>query len=128
MRLLLDSHAFLWFLEGSALLGARARTAIEDASNLKYVSHATAWEIAIKSSLGKLSLSIPYEGLFPAAVEANGFNILQPDFAHYRELLRLPFHHRDPFDRLLIAQARTEEMTVVTCDPHFPSYGVPVIW
>lgn len=128
MRLLLDSHAFLWFLEGSALLGANARKAIEDASNSKYVSHATAWEIAIKVSLRKLELAVSYEELFPGAVDANGFEVLQPDYSHFHELLKLPFHHRDPFDRLLIAQAKSEGMTLVSCDSQFAAYGIPVLW
>lgn len=128
MRLLLDSHAFLWFCEGSAFLSAAARAAIEDLDNEKYVSHASAWEVAIKASLGKLKLAAPFDELFPGAVVSNGFLTLPTDFRHCRELLTLPFHHRDPFDRLLIAQARVEGLTLVSRDPHFPSYGVPVLW
>jgi PIN domain nuclease of toxin-antitoxin system len=78
--------------------------------------------------LGKIDLSIPYERLFPEAVEINGFDILQPDFIHWRELLNLPFHHRDPFDRLLIAQAISEGMILASCDPHVRAYGVQVLW
>ena len=92
------------------------------------MSHATAWEVAVKTGLGKMSLAVPYDQLFPGELMANGFLILAPDFRHYRELLTLPFHHRDPFDRLLIAQAKVEGLTVVTCDPHFASYGVDVLW
>jgi PIN domain nuclease of toxin-antitoxin system len=92
------------------------------------VSRATAWEVAIKVSLGKLSLAVSYEELFPSALLSNGFRDLSPDFRHFRELLSLPLHHRDPFDRLLIAQARVEGMSVVSCDLQFPSYGVPLIW
>lgn len=128
MRLLLDSHALLWFLEGNSALSPGARSAIEDPLNSKHVSHATAWELAIKCSLGKLELSVSYEELFPVAIEANGFEMLQLDFEHYRELMRLPFHHRDPFDRLMIAQAKAEEMTLVSCDPSFAAYEVATIW
>jgi PIN domain nuclease of toxin-antitoxin system len=128
MRLLLDSHALLWFLEGSSSLSRNARSAIEDVANEKVVSHVSAWEIAIKASLRKIHLAIPYEELFPDAVEANGFEVLPLDFRHYRELLNLPFHHRDPFDRLPIAQAKEERLTLVSCDPHFAIYGVPLIW
>jgi PIN domain nuclease of toxin-antitoxin system len=128
MRLLLDSHALLWFCEGNASLSAPARAAIEDSSNEKYVSHATAWEVAIKSSLGKLMLAVPYEELFPGALLANGFFTLPADFSHYRELLTMPFHHRDPFDRLLIAQASREGLTLVSKDPHFAAYGVSLLW
>jgi PIN domain nuclease of toxin-antitoxin system len=128
MRLLLDSHTFLWFCEGNALLSAPARTAIEDSTNEKYVSHATAWELAIKVSLGKLKLLVPYEDLFPGALTTNGFYPLVPDFSHFRELLTLPLHHRDPFDRLLIAQAKLDSLTLVSCDPDFLPYGVPLLW
>ncbi|MBI4325328.1 MAG: type II toxin-antitoxin system VapC family toxin [Chloroflexi bacterium] len=128
MRLLLDSHAFLWFCEGSASLSTKARAGIEDPANDKFVSHATAWEVAIKASLGKLKLAVPYDELFPGALQTNGFEALSTGWRHYRELLTLPFHHRDPFDRLLVAQARVEGLTLVSCDPHFPAYGVPVLW
>jgi PIN domain nuclease of toxin-antitoxin system len=126
--LLLDAHTLLWFCEGSPSLSLPARAAIKDPANEKHVSHATAREIAIKASLGKLKLTVPYEDVFPNAVAANGFLVLPLDFRHLRELLTLPFHHRDPFDRLLIAQAFAEEMTLVSCDPHFQAYGVKVLW
>jgi PIN domain nuclease of toxin-antitoxin system len=128
MRLLLDSHALLWFCEGSASLSAPARAAIESLENEKHVSHATAWEVAIKARLGKLKLAVPYDELFPGALVANGFRPLPADFRHFHELLTLPLHHRDPFDRLLIAQAQVEGMTLVSCDPHFQPYGTPVLW
>ena len=128
MRLLLDTQALLWFCEGHASLSISARAAIEEPANEKFVSHATAWEVAIKMNLGKLKLTIPYEEFFPGALLANGFRELPPDFRHYRELLALPLHHRDPFDRLLVAQAKAEGFTVVTCDPQFLTYGVDVLW
>jgi len=128
MRLLLDAHALLWFMDGSASLSSPARAAIEDSTNEIYVSHVTAWEVAIKISLEKLKFAIPYEELFPGAISANGFHSLPTDYRHFQKLLSLPFHHRDPFDRLLIAQALVEDMTVVSCDQHFPKYGVPLIW
>lgn len=98
-----------------------ARTAIEEADNEKWIGHATAWELAIKASLKKLDLKVPIEELFSGAVLSNGFGILIPDFRHNRELLPLPWYHRDPFGRLLIAQAKAEGLTVVTCDPMFAS-------
>lgn len=128
MKLLLDSHTFLWFCDGNAFLSKQARVAIEDARNEKYVSHATAWEVAIKIRLGKLKLAAPFEDLFPGALLTNGFVALMPDFRHYQELLTLPFHHRDPFDRLLVAQARIEGLTLVSCDKQFASYAVPLLW
>jgi PIN domain nuclease of toxin-antitoxin system len=128
MRLLLDSHALLWFCEGNNTLSGAARAAIQDSGNEKWISHATAWEVAIKASLGKLELEVAYEDIFPGAIQSNGFRVLSPDFRHYRELLTLPQHHGDPFDRLLIAQARVEDMTLVTRDPQFAAYGVPIVW
>jgi PIN domain nuclease of toxin-antitoxin system len=128
MRLLLDAHTLLWFWEGNPSLSRSARAAVEDPANQKHVSYVTAWEVAVKVSLGKLKLSVPYQDLFPGAVLANGFQVLPMDFSHFGKLLSLPFHHRDPFDRLLIAQALVEGMTVVSCDPHFAAYGVPLLW
>jgi len=101
---------------------------MEDQTNERYVSHATAWEIAIKLSLGKLEIEVPFDALFPGVLSANGFSVLQSDFRHYRALLELPFHHRDPFDRLLIAQAKVEDMTLVTNDANIGAYGVPLLW
>jgi PIN domain nuclease of toxin-antitoxin system len=129
MRLLLDSHAFLWFIGGNASLSTAARTAIEDNGNEKYVSHATAWEVAIKVSLSKLKLQVGYHELFPGALLANGFRELAAlNFQHFEELLNIPMHHRDPFDRILIAQARVEGMSVLSCDPRLAAYEVPLIW
>lgn len=128
MRLLLGSHAFLWFCEGNNSLSKPARDAIEDPNNQVFVSHATAWELAIKANLGKLDLLVPYDDLFPGALVTNGFQSLATEFRHFRELLNLPPHHRDPFDCLLIAQAKVDDLTLVTCDPNFPAYGVTILW
>jgi PIN domain nuclease of toxin-antitoxin system len=128
MRLLLDSHALLLFWDGKASLSAVARAAIEEFDNEKYVSHVTAWEVAIKFSLGKMKLAVPFDDLFPGALRANGFRELPTSLEHFRELLVVPFHHRDPFDRLLIAQARVEGLTLVSSDARFGAYGVPLLW
>jgi PIN domain nuclease of toxin-antitoxin system len=100
----------------------------QNEANERWVSHATAWEVAIKTSLGKLRLQVPYEDLFPGVIASNGWRMLGSDCSHYRELLALPLHHRDPFDRLLIAQAQVEGLTLVTGDPAFRAYGIPVLW
>ena len=128
MRLLLDTHALLWFCKGSDSLSMRAKSAMQDTANQCFVSHASAWEIAIKVSLNKLKLDVEYGALFPSAVLSNGFQILEQRAEHYIELISLPFHHRDPFDRLLIAQARSEKMTLVSCDSEFSPFGVPILW
>lgn len=128
MKLLLDTHALLWFVAGDSNLSLAARSAIEDAGNTRYISHATAWEIAIKLRLGKLQIGSNYSDLFPKAITANGFLMLPPDFSHYLELLTIPLHHRDPFDRLLIAQATVEKLTLVTCDPEIMAYAISILW
>jgi PIN domain nuclease of toxin-antitoxin system len=78
--------------------------------------------------LGKLTLKVPFEILFPGKLESLGFHFLPIEIAHIRETLSLPFHHNDPFDRMLIAQVRTEQMTLVSCDENCPRYEIPVIW
>jgi PIN domain nuclease of toxin-antitoxin system len=128
MRLLLDTHALLWFLEDSPRLNPRAKAAIEYSGNEALVSLASLWEIAIKSKLGKLELTEPFQVLFPAQLDINGFAQLPIQVAHLHELERLPEVHRDPFDRLLIAQARTENLTLVSADRHYSAYGVPLLW
>ena len=128
MRLLLDTHALIWFCEGHSKLGKKARAALEDNSNECFVSQATPWEMATKLSLGRLELRMGLEEFFPGVLNANGFVFLESKVSHYAELARLPFHHRDPFDRLLVAQARVEEMVLVTCDGFASDYGVPVLW
>lgn len=128
MKLLLDTHALLWFYEGNAALSGVAKRAIEDPANDCYVSHATAWEVAIKMSLGKLQLQVPYDLLFTGVLEANGIKLLIPETRHYQLLLDLPFHHRDPFDRLLIAQTMAEGLILLCNDQAMANYGVPMLW
>ena len=128
MRLLIDTHSLLWFCEGNPALSATARAAMEDMTNERYVSHASAWEVAIKLNLGKLSLQTDCGDLFPGVMDANGFVLLNLSLAHYQALIPLPRHHGDPFDRMIIAQAQVEQLTVVTADIHFTAYGIPLLW
>ncbi|MBE2287747.1 MAG: type II toxin-antitoxin system VapC family toxin [Prosthecobacter sp.] len=128
MRLLLDTHTLLWFLREPHLLPPRLLEALTSEQNEAYVSIASLWEIAIKASLNKLNLPRPYEELFPHAVTDSGLHLLPIRPAHIAGICLLPHHHRDPFDRLLIAQAMTENMTLASCDSHFAAYGVPLIW
>jgi PIN domain nuclease of toxin-antitoxin system len=101
---------------------------MENPANERYVSHATAWEVAIKLSLGKLKLHANYEDIFPGVLDANGFVLLAPSIIHYQALIPLPRHHGDPFDRLIIGQAQVEGLTIVTSDDHFPDYDIPLLW
>lgn len=123
MRILLDTHAFLWWSDDSPRLSPAARTAIEAASAV-LVSVASAWEAAIKIGTGKLTVRTGFE----EAVERNSFQKLLISFAHAAAAGALPRHHRDPFDRMLIAQARVEGLVIVTHDRQFASYTVPVVW
>jgi PIN domain nuclease of toxin-antitoxin system len=122
VKLLLDTHAFLWWQEDSKKLGADARRAIERAE-VVFISAASAWEVAIKVGLGKLRIPGP----FAEAVEASQFSALPIAFEHAALIARLPRHHSDPFDRTLIAQAIVEGATVVTHDAQFEAYAVPLL-
>ena len=128
MRLLLDTHTFLWFFVGDDSLSQTARTLIEDESNEKFFSIASLWEIAIKVSIGKLTLSAPFDDIFPDQFANNGIDVLSITPAHISAVTTLPFHHRDPFDRLLIAQAATEQMELVSTDSAFDDYPVKRLW
>lgn len=128
MKLLLDTHTLLWFIAGSASLSAAARRAIEDAANEKFVSIVSIWETAIKVSIGKMSLSASFDVLFPHQLKINGFELLSVKIEHTSVVTSLPFRHRDPFDRLLIAQAIEEKMTLVSADEIFDDYGINRLW
>lgn len=128
MKLLLDTHTLLWFIAGSASLSAYARSLIEDAANEKFVSIVSIWETAIKVNIGKMSSSAPFDVLFPHQLEVNGFELLPAKVEHTSVVTTLPFHHRDPFDRLLIAQAIAEKLTLVSADEVFDDYGVTRLW
>ncbi len=123
MRLLLDTHALIWALGDPAKLSPKSRSAIEDPANEIFVSAASLWEIAIKAGDGKLTVPDDLE----RAIFAVGFQPLEIRFPHVRRLRSLPLHHRDPFDRILVAQAQHEDMAVVTRDGRIPSYGVRVV-
>lgn len=128
MKLLLDTHTFLWFIMGDPNLSDTARALIEDQLNEKFVSVATLWELAIKVSIGKLALSAPFDTLIPQQLLGNGFELLNLEIPHAAALINLPFHHRDPFDRLLIAQSMVEHMQIVSVDLAFDSYQTARLW
>jgi len=128
MRLLLDTHAFLWWVNDAPELSAKARKAIADPGNECLLSLASCWEIAIKASIGKLKLAGTVERFIPEQLAANNFGRLDIDFRHVARVATMPFHHRDPFDRLLAAQAEEEKLAIVSADPVFQSYGVKRVW
>ena len=127
MRLLLDTHAFLWFMAGDARLSGAARRAIETSDGEWWLSTASIWEMAIKSSLRRLMLPAHASDYIADKVR-RGLQILAIDWPVAAAVERLPFHHRDPFDRLIIAQAQAERLDVVTKDKVFRKYGVKVVW
>jgi PIN domain nuclease of toxin-antitoxin system len=120
---LLDTHAALWWMEGSPRLPAACYQAVRR-RGFAYVSLASAWEVAIKISSGRLRLQAP----FGATVEASGLGLLPLTLDHVEEVAVLPFHHRDPFDRMLVAQARVEDLTLVTGDSKLAAYDVRRFW
>ena len=128
MRLLLDTHAFLWFVIGDTRLSGKAQALIEDESNQRFFSVASLWEIAIKVSIGRLTLSAPFDDIFPSQLVKNGIDLLGITIAHTSALTSLPYHHRDPFDRLLIAQAISEQMQIASVDGAFDAYPIFRLW
>jgi PIN domain nuclease of toxin-antitoxin system len=134
MNLPLDTHAWLWFHLGGPHLSQTAKQHILDPANTKFVSPASLWEISIKISLGKYVLNIPYAQFMHDSIVGHGFQFLDISPQHTQLVSTLPFlvidgkEHRDPFDRLLISQAITDGMSIVSDDGKFPSYAVPVIW
>jgi PIN domain nuclease of toxin-antitoxin system len=128
MNLLLDTHAFLWFWWDHPSLSAPAKGAICDAANRKLISPASSWEIAIKVSLKKLDLGAPYRGYIHMHMVRNHFELLQVTDEHLAGVVDLPFHHRDPFDRMLVAQSLYEGVPIVSADLQLDAYGVTRIW
>jgi len=127
VRLLLDTHIFLWLIAGSERLRDPARSLLIDAENEALLSVASLWEIAIKVNLGKLTLERPFEELIPEQLSVTEIDQLPIRMEHLAALLKLPLHHRDPFDRLIIAQALAEGLPVLSSDPEFQKYPVQVI-
>lgn len=126
--LLLDTHSFLWFVWDDARLSPSAKAVIEDAQNRKLVSIASCWEIAIKVSLGKLDLGESCGTFLPREFAANHFVLLPITLDHVGRVEQLPFHHRDPFDRLLVAQCLGDNLSMVSADTSLDAYGIPRLW
>ncbi len=127
-RLLLDTHTFLWWVDDAPDLTAAARRAIGDVRNQCCLSMVSCWEMAIKSSLGKLRLSRPVDRFVTEQLAANGFTLLSIELRHAANVEKMPFHHRDPFDRLIVAQAMADKLTIVSADNILCKYGAKVLW
>lgn len=127
MRVLLDTHVFLWWFAAPERLGRRAKRLIGDGRNDVLLSAASCWELAIKAALGKMVLPEPVERYVPARLASQGMETLAVRPAHALRVVTLPPLHRDPFDRLLVCQALVEELPLVTANPRLAAYGAPVI-
>lgn len=128
MRLLLDTHSFLWFIGGDEQMPELVRQLIANSENEVWLSIASLWEIAIKVSIGKLTLRQPFAELIPKQLILNDIEVLSIGFDDLSLVANLPFHHRDPFDRLIIAQAITKGLPVVGKDSQFSNYSIELIW
>jgi len=128
MRLLLDTHSLLWWATDRAKLSPAALAVCEDPSNTLLLSVVSVWEIQIKAQLGKLALTIPLATLIDRELNTNDVTLLRVELAHVLALDTLPAYHKDPFDRLLIAQAQIEGATLVTSDSVFARYGISRLW
>ena len=127
-RLLLDTHTFLWWINDAPELSEAARQAISNAETECFLSVASCWEMAFKSSLGKLSLTKPVDRFVLDQITENSFLILNIELRHAAKVESLPFHHRDPFDRLLIGQALSDKLILVSADNKFSDYDVQLLW
>lgn len=128
MKYLLDTHTFLWFINDDEALSTTAKALIEDPENSVYLSIASVWEMAIKVSLGKLVVPTPFSEFVMKQLEENGITLLEIKTEHAGLVSTLPFHHRDPFDRMIIVQSLNEKMPVIGKDEAFDLYKVQRHW
>jgi len=128
LDLLFDTHSFIWWADEPTKLSTVALAALEDEGNRLFLSDVSVWEIQIKVQLGKMKLKLPLEDLVESQQRDNEVEILPIATEHILTLNNLPFYHKDPFDRLLIAQSIIEGFTIVTLDPEFPPYGAKLLW
>jgi PIN domain nuclease of toxin-antitoxin system len=126
MTFLIDTHVLIWYIEGDTRLEQGVISVIENSNNRICVSNASLWEMAIKISIGKLKISLAFEEL-ERFLKVHDFGILDFDFSHLNTLITLPSHHGDPFDRLIISQALTENYTIISHDKSFDNYTVEIL-
>ena len=127
MNLLVDTHALIWFITDNNKLPINTKKFIESNDNDCYVSIATFWEIGIKNSIGRLDLNSDLQKIFQL-IEESGFDILPITTNHILQNADLELYHQDPFDRIIIAQAMVEKMTIITKDTQFKNYNIPIVW
>ncbi len=128
MKILLDTHAFIWFVGGNSKLSPFARNLIEDLNNERFLSVASLWEMLIKISMERLRIDLSFSMLFDMHIKGNRIELLHITPTHLDILSDLPFHHKDPFDRLIIAQAQCDGLTVLSRDGAFDNYEINRFW
>jgi PIN domain nuclease of toxin-antitoxin system len=128
MKFIADTHAFIWFVTDSPQLSVRAKELFESPESERLLSMASLWEIAIKTNLGKLAFARPLEQFIPEQLALNYIRLLDISMSHVLQVGTLSLHHRDPFDRMIIAQCLTENLPVLSNDGAFDAYGVKRIW
>ena len=128
MKALLDTQVFLWWISDDPRLSSRASAIIKDGNNKLFLSAASGWEIAIKVRLGRLTLPEPLETFVPEQMALNAIESLPIQMSHALHVYTLPDHHRDPFDRMLIAQAQLENLPILSADPQISLYAVETVW
>lgn len=128
MRLLLDTHAFLWFVQDNPQLSDVSKKLLEDGQNELFLSISSAWEIAINVSIGKLVLAQEYATFLAEELRINRITLLPLQLTHLNRVVSLPFHHKDPFDHIIIAQSLTENLPLVSIENPFDTYGIQRIW
>jgi len=128
MRILLDTHAFLWWITGDQRLSQRSIECISDGSNELFFSVASGWEIAIKAGLGRIDIPDPLDRFVSEHLFRNHMDVLAIQLSHALHVITLPQFHRDPFDRMLISQAQIEKLPILSSDKLFAAYDVEVIW
>ena len=128
MKLLIDTHTFIWFVDGSSALSPFAKQLLEDKNNDIYLSLVSVWELATKISIGKLAFAQPLPEYVTTQTKRNGIALLPIELPHVLYVATMPLHHRDPFDRLLVAQSEVERLPLVSADAVLDGYGVQRLW
>jgi PIN domain nuclease of toxin-antitoxin system len=128
MRLLLDTHTFIWYVTDNPRLSAHVKLLIEDENNEKLVNIASIWEMAIKHSIGRLNFSLPFMEFVGQQLTVSNIGLLEINLQHIEVVASLPLHHRDPFDRLIIAQSMAEQIPILSVDAIFDAYAIARLW
>ena len=128
MRLLLDTHAFIWYTTDSSRLTATGRSLIDNGENDILLSTASVWEMAIKHSIGRLTFSMPFMEFIKQQIAVNRIDIVEITFDHIEVVASLPLHHRDPFDRLIIPQSMVQQIPILSVDAIFDAYAIARVW